>query len=60
MRNLFPAAHAGEPREIHVAEQAVQYRPLRLKVETFHVDQAAIAGGHQHRNPAGPRAFPHD
>lgn len=35
----------------------MQDRALRLLVETLHVDQSAIAGRHQHRNPAGTGAF---
>ena len=38
----------------------MQDRPLRLEVEPFHVDQAPIAGRHQHRNPPRPRPLSHD
>ena len=60
VRNLLPARHPRQRGRIHLAQQAVQDRPLRLEVEPFHVDQAPIAGRHQHRNPPGPRPLSHD
>ena len=44
-----------EIREVQVAEQAVQNLPVRLEVEPFDVQRAAVAGGHQHRDAPGAR-----
>ena len=38
----------------------MQNRALRLQVESFHIQQASIAGCHQHRNPTVAGALPQD
>ena len=53
MRDLVPAAHPRQQSDVEFAEQAVQDGTVRFQIETFHVDQAAVTGRHQHRNPAG-------
>ena len=44
---------------VHLPEQPVQHRPVRLEVEAFDVDHAAVAGLHQHGDPQRPRPFPY-
>ena len=58
--DLLAAAHPGKQPRVDFAEQSVEDGALRLKVEAFDVDQAAIAGGHQHGDAAAARGLAHD
>ena len=59
VRDLVPAAHPRQQSDVEFAEQAVQDGTVRFQIETFHVDQAAVTGRHQHRDSAGLGAFAH-
>src|SRR3546814_1435959 len=54
IRHLLGALQVAKLRGVDATDEAVQQRAGSVEVEPLHIEQAAVAGGHQHGNASGP------